>query len=189
MARVVRVNAEAGTVSFALPGVRLDPGAIGKGYALERAADLLREAGVRRALLHGGTSTVCALGDSWKVALQHPKRPGVRLTTVELHDASLSVSAVHGKSFWMQGKEFGHVIDPRSGRPVTDTVLAAVVTASATESDALSTALLVLGAAGIPLLAERFPQAAGYLTAEDEPNTQDGLRIVQRGNIWGSIEC
>ncbi len=56
------LDAEAGTVRFSQPGVRLDPGAIGKGYALERALDLLREAGIQSALLHGGASTIGAIG-------------------------------------------------------------------------------------------------------------------------------
>jgi thiamine biosynthesis lipoprotein len=68
------------------------PGAIGKGYALERALDLLREAGIQNALLHGGTSTVGALGapapgaPGWTVAVQHPKRSDAHLTSVTLRD-------------------------------------------------------------------------------------------------------
>jgi thiamine biosynthesis lipoprotein ApbE len=67
---------------------------------------------------------------------------------VELRDEALSVSANSGKFFIREGKRFGHVIDPRTGIPVEGTDLAAVVTASATESDAFSTALLTLGRAG-----------------------------------------
>jgi thiamine biosynthesis lipoprotein len=187
MARVVHLDEDAGTVAFNRPGARLDPGAIGKGYALERAANLLRDVGIHRALLHGGTSTVCAIGSGWKVALQHPTRADAHLAVAELNDASLSVSAVHGKTFHAQGRTFGHVIDPRTGHPVENTLLAAVVAPSATDTDALSTALLVLGATGISLLTERFPDVAGYLVAEDEPNTEDKPRVTRQGDVWGGI--
>jgi thiamine biosynthesis lipoprotein len=73
----VELDAANFTVRFARPGVVLDPGAIGKGWALERAGAILREAGVTDALLHGGTSTVLALGTDadgapWRVGIEHP---------------------------------------------------------------------------------------------------------------------
>lgn len=140
------------TVRFERDGVMLDLGAIGKGYAIEKAAELLREAGATNALLHGGTSTVCAIGsppgeEAWKIAIEQPGKKDL-LATVPLKNESLSVSAVWGKSFEESGKTFGHVIDPHAGQPVSKTLLAAVVLPSATETDALSTALLTLGASG-----------------------------------------
>jgi len=70
------------------------------------------------------------------------------LTVVELEDESLSVSAVWGKAFAADGKIFGHVLDPCSGEPAEGALLAAIVLPSATEADALSTALLTLGERG-----------------------------------------
>ncbi len=156
--RHVRLDAGLGTVSFAREGVMVDLGSIGKGYALDRAAELLREAGVERGLIHGGTSTAVALGrgddgTAWKVAVTAPRLaagPGAAerdrpLSVVELEDESLSVSAVWGKGFEAEGRYFGHVMDPSRGEPVSGALLAAIVLPSATESDALSTALLVRG--------------------------------------------
>jgi len=146
------------TVRFKRPGVMLDLGAVGKGYAIERAVELLVEAGVSSALLHGGTSTVFGLGhppeaESWTVALESPPRQGSDATShkdsplalVPLCNEALSVSAVWGRSFEHHGKLLGHVLDPRTGRPVQGVLLAAVVLPSATETDALSTALLISG--------------------------------------------
>jgi thiamine biosynthesis lipoprotein len=159
------------TIRFTRDDVMIDLGSIGKGFALERAAQLLREAGVASAILHGGTSTVCTIGTppdagAWSVAVPHPDFAGQSLSyggapasdalesgkilaIVPLKDEALSVSAVWGKAFEADGRVYGHVIDPRKGEPVEGAVLAAVVLPSATESDALSTALLVEGAEGL----------------------------------------
>ena len=157
---LVQLDEKNSTVRFTREGVMLDLGAIGKGFAIERAAELLRDAGITSALIHGGTSTVYALGhppdsDSWKVAIENPfeqtatdastNQSAPALPAFSLRDEALSVSAIWGRSFQSEGKTLGHVLDPRTGQPVTTTLLAAVVLPSATETDALSTALLVTG--------------------------------------------
>ena len=147
------------TVSFEHEGVMLDLGAIGKGHAVQEAGEILRDHEVTSALIHGGTSTVCAIGrppdaECWKVAIEAPQSrreapnspPAMTLiATVPLKDEALSVSAIWGKSFEAEGRTLGHVLDPRTGTPVSGAVLSAVVSRSAGEGDAFSTALLVCG--------------------------------------------
>lgn len=138
------------TVRFAHKGVALDFGAIGKGYAVDEAMHVLREAGVERAFLHGGTSTMYAIGkpldaDSWNVAVVDPRSPDEPVAVVAIRDEALSVSAVSGKSFEVEGTCYGHVLDPRLGKPVRGALLAATVAPSAATADAVSTALLVHG--------------------------------------------
>jgi len=82
-------------------------------------------------------------------AAERADRP-VLLAVVSLRDESLSVSAVWGRAFEAGGRVYGHVIDPRTGEPVSRADLAAVVLPSATETDAVSTALLTMGAEGEP---------------------------------------
>jgi thiamine biosynthesis lipoprotein len=199
---LVELDERACTVRFAREGVMIDLGAIGKGYAIGCAAEVLREAGVTSAILHGGTSTVYALGappgeESWKIAIAKPEAEAegaatlglVRtlpaeaghasenavLEVVSLRDEALSVSAVWGRSFVSGGKSYGHVIDPRSGQPVEGAWLAAVVLPSATETDALSTALLTLGSAGLTRLAAARPGATALLLREE-----DGQLLTER---------
>lgn len=194
---LVHLDAERRTIAFEREGVLLDFGAIGKGYAVDEAIAILREAGVERAFLHGGTSTAYGIGTSedgrrWQVALPYPgeyaapiegperqpagevERSGsddAVLAVAPLEEASLSVSAVWGKAFEADGKTLGHVLDPRLGRPVEGAMMTAVVASSATEADALSTALLVLGresAALIERLRERARMLLLFATDNDE---------------------
>lgn len=183
---LVHLNPADLTVQFAREGVMLDLGAIGKGYAIERAAEVLREAGVTSALLHGGTSTVHAIGrppdeECWKVAIELPAalrgtRPTL-LAAVALTDESLSVSGVLDQSFEVGGRTFGHILDPRTGEPAEAALLAAVALPSATETDALSTALLTSGQAGHGRIAGLRPGMRTLVVSR----SNDGLNIEATG--------
>jgi thiamine biosynthesis lipoprotein len=183
---LVELNPATLTVRFACDGVMLDPGAIGKGYAIDQAAETIREAGVTSAILHGGTSSIYAIGhppdaEHWKVAIERPgenaEASKQRVAIVPLRDEALSVSAVWGKSFQSGGRVLGHIIDPRSGEPAGRAVQAAVAVASATESDALSTALLVAGSDGMEWMGRIRPAARALVLATSD----DGVKIYSRG--------
>jgi thiamine biosynthesis lipoprotein len=166
------------TVRFARPGVMLDLGAIGKGYAVDRAAGLLREAGVTSALIHGGTSTAFAIGReatgaSWKIAVTSPVRDAATtpIAVVELEDESLSVSAVWGRSFRSGEKTYGHIIDPRTGAPAETALLTVAVLPTATETDALTTALLTAPEL-MPALTARRPAMRCLIVHGNERSPQ-----------------
>ena len=174
----LELDAENLTVRFTRPGVMLDFGAIGKGYAVDRATELLREAGVTSALIHGGTSTAFALGRlpddaRWKIAVTSPTNGSAAppVAVVELEDESLSVSAVWGRAFQAGGKSYGHIIDPRTGRPAEHARLSAVVLRSATESDALSTALLTAPEL-MPVLISQRPEMRCLVVSGSEEAPQ-----------------
>ena len=142
----VRLDSNAGTIAFDIAGMRLDFGGIGKGLALDLAADFLKDRGVERALLHGGTSTVVGIGSppgesGWTVHIRHPYNADRPLTTVLIRDESLSTSGCYGAP-----DAVCDILDPRSGLPVIATLSATAIAPTATETDALSTAFLVMGA-------------------------------------------
>lgn len=159
----LEVRLEEGTARLAHRGMEVDLGSIGKGFALDRAMGVLEGHGVGQALLHGGTSSVHVLGlgangGPWRIGWRVPGcSPEVEVITLEA--PAFSVSAPHGKSFVHAGQTLGHVLDPRSGTPVEGRLSAAVGSASSAACDALSTALLVLGEAGVPRLRRAFPTA------------------------------
>ena len=169
----VALNADARSVRFTRAGVRLDLGAVAKGFALERAAAILREHGVRSALLHGGTSCVVAIGappseDGWRVAVRSDAEP--RLVT--LRNRAMSVSAPRGRR---NSDGHGHILDPRTGVSAGNADTAAVLCARADLADAWSTALVVLGKrpTGMPQDAESLIHSGrcwDEVSSADSPN-------------------
>jgi len=138
------------TIRLSGPDVSLDLGAIAKGEALDLAAALLRECGVERALMHGGTSSVVALGAprgeaGWRIALDAGDAPRI----VELRDASLSVSAPHGRTLGDGAEAVGHIVDPTTGEALALGARVAVLASSGRVAEAWSTAALVLLARGV----------------------------------------
>jgi thiamine biosynthesis lipoprotein len=150
--RHVVLEREDRMVHYLRPGLEINLGGIGKGYALDRAAELLRdEWNISRCLLHGGASSVVALGTpgghqrGWPVALKHPWDERGPLGTLWLRDRALGTSAATYQHFDYNGRKLGHLLDPRTGWPAEGTAQVTVLAPTAAEADALSTALFVLG--------------------------------------------
>jgi len=163
------LEVEAAVVHLRRPGMLLDLGAFGKGHALDVAYEVLEEAGVSSAILHGGTSSVRVLGvpeggGTWRIGWRIPTEQVPRAVDLRPGTA-LGVSAPHGRMRFVAGRPVGHVIDPRSGQPVAAALSARVSGPAAAACDALSTALLVLGEAGTSLLRERLPGYQGQVAA------------------------
>jgi thiamine biosynthesis lipoprotein len=146
----VSLDESRSTVRYARPGVRVDFGSIGKGYALDEAAARLHEAGTTSFLLHGGRSSVLARGPhgawpGWPIGLRHPVFPDRHLATILLRDRALGTSGVAVQQFRVAGRRFGHIVDPRSGWPVEGMHSVTVMAPTAAEADALSTGFFVGG--------------------------------------------
>jgi len=137
------------TVHFQRPGVCLNLGSIGKGYALDRIAAGMQPA-VRAALLSAGSSSMRAIGtgnhrNGWTVGVRHPSRQGQRLAVLRIQDCAMATSGSEEQFFEHNGVRYGHIIDPRSGQPAKQVLSATVVAASAAVADALATAFFVGG--------------------------------------------
>jgi FAD:protein FMN transferase len=166
----VELDPEALTVRFRVPGVQLNFGSIGKGYALDIVADLLRSRGVPRALVSGGGSSVLAFGPGagFPVDVTSPRRPGV-LARLLMREAALGTSGAGEQFFERDGRRYGHVIDPRTGWPAEGVLSASVVARSAAEADALSTAFLVGGPELAASYCDTHPEVMALLVSEEEP--------------------
>ncbi|TWU27040.1 Thiamine biosynthesis lipoprotein ApbE precursor [Novipirellula galeiformis] len=144
------------SVAFAVPGMAINLGGIGKGDALDRLAKHLRSRGVRDFLIHGGNSSVIASGDQtpgsglgWAVGLAHPTKPNRRLAGIWLRDQALATSGSGKQFFHHQGRRYGHVIDPRTGYPAGDLLSLTLLMDHAADADALATGLFVSGSEAV----------------------------------------
>jgi thiamine biosynthesis lipoprotein len=155
--------------------LEINLGSIGKGYALDRMARLLRdEWGVGRMLLHGGTSSVYAGGNppdderGWQVGLLHPWERRRRLGRVWLRDRALGTSAATHRHLEYNGLKLGHILDPRTGWPAGGVASASVLAPTAAEADALSTAFYVGGVELARRYCAAHPAVGAVLLPEGE---------------------
>jgi FAD:protein FMN transferase len=140
------------TIAFRRPGMSVNFNSIGKGYALDRMAELLEAHGVDNFLVQGGKSSVLARGDQpgsadpgWRVAVRHPLRTDERMAELVLTNQALSTSGAGTQFFIRRGQRYGHILDPRTGRPAEGLYSATVVAPTAAEAEGLSTAFYVMG--------------------------------------------
>lgn len=148
------------------PGMAVDFGGIGKGYALDQLASHLKQRHIRHAFLDFGQSSIWAVGAppnaaGWRLLVQ--QADGNPVGVITLRDQALSISASMGQAFEIKDQRYGHIIDPRTGTPLQRDLLACVIAPTATQAEAFSKALLILGEhKGIALL-QRFPGVEGML--------------------------
>lgn len=194
----VQLEPQSRSVRYLRPGVEINLGGIGKGFALDLCVARMREWGVGDFLFHGGQSSVVARGrrtgtshasEGWRVGLSHPIWPGVRLAEFLLKNEALGTSGTGRQYFYHRGKRYGHIFDPRSGLP-TDSILSATVIApTAIEADALATACHVMGPEKSIAFLESRPQYAGLLVLPGKTREQvDLLPIGLADDRWRVVE-
>jgi thiamine biosynthesis lipoprotein len=163
----VRIDRNRRTIAFDRPGVEIDLGGIAKGYAVDRAVEVLRRGGVTAALVSAGGSTLYAIGTRpggfpWRVDVQDPVNGRRVAFTVALADRALSIAGASEKWFEAGGTRYSHIMDPRTGRPVQGVLSVAVLAATGTEGDALDDALFVEGGERARALLGMHPDAEAY---------------------------
>lgn len=161
------------------PAVRLDLGGYAKGYALDRAAALLRARGIRNALINIG-GNILALGQHgkrpWRVGIQHPRKSGA-LASLDLHDGeAIGTSGDYQRYFELDGKRYCHLIDPRSGWPVQGVQAVTILTRgphAGVLSDASSKPLFLSGVDGWREAARRMELPEAMLV-----DAQGGIHLT-----------
>lgn len=145
-------------VAFTRPGMRLDLGAVGKGLALDQISATLRRAECGPILLNCGESSLAAIGhppgDGWRVVLRHPS--GGFLGEFPLRDRACSTSGALGQTVRIGKQVLGHIVDPRTGQPLSRAAQVTVLARSAAIAEAVSTALLVLGRGAVDEVSHRM---------------------------------
>jgi FAD:protein FMN transferase len=166
----VELDSSARTVRFRRPGIELNLGSIGKGYAVQRIGAALRGQGVRHALVTAGSSSVLALGGrgrGWCIDLHSRQVAGGRLARLHLRNGALGTSGAGEQFVEIDGARYGHVIDPRTGWPASGVLSATVVTADAASADALATAFLVGGLDLAARYCNTHPGTLALVTPDD----------------------
>lgn len=148
--RKILLDAKAHTVRFARERVELDPGGVGKGYAVDRMAAILRSEGIQSALISAGGSSIYALGcppgeNGWRIDLKDPRAQSKIVESVTLHDESLSTSGNYEKFFYADGKMWSHIMDPRTGYPSQGMLSVSVIAPRTLDSEVWAKPYYILG--------------------------------------------
>ena len=167
--RYIRYRPFRKAVRLQTPGMQLDPGGIGKGYAVDEALKVLRQRGIEAALVDGGGNL--ALGApppgkaGWRVQIGAMEGDTSHAVTVTLHGVGVSTSGDRYQYVEIAGKRYSHIVDPATGTGLADQCTVSVIARNGTEADWLSTAASVLGPARALRLVKKVPKASAYILA------------------------
>ena len=162
----MKLDPEHKTVTLAVKGMQLDLGGIAKGYASDAAISVLRDHGIRRAMIEFGGDVVAGdappKADGWSITAS------LAATELTLANSAISTSGDTEQFVELEGKRYSHVVDPRTGLGLTDRLAATVTAPVGVLSDALSTALTVMGEeAGLAMLSHEYPDATAIIRRAD----------------------
>ena len=148
--RNILLDPAARAVKFAKAGVEIDPGGIGKGYAVDRMVEILRKDQVAAALISASGSSIYALGappeeDGWKIRIRDPKDERKTVAEVVLKDESMSTSGSYEKFFRAGGRIYSHIMDPRTGFPAAGILSASVIAPATLDSEAWTKPFFING--------------------------------------------
>lgn len=139
------------TLRFRKQRVELDPGGVGKGYAVDRLVTMLRARGVSAALVSAGGSSIYGLGvppddpRGWPIRILDPRDQTRSVGQVYLRDQSLSTSGSYEKFFWANDRVYSHIMDPRTGYPATGMIAVSVIAPKTLDSEVWAKPYFVLG--------------------------------------------
>jgi thiamine biosynthesis lipoprotein len=177
----VEVDSTAATVRLRQPGMSVHLGGIGKGYAVDRAAAILRERGIENFLIQAGGDLYVGGhpdGRLWRLGIQDPRGPpDTPFAALDLTDATFSTSGDYERYFLKDGRRYHHILDPDTGMPATASRSVTLIARRAVDADALGKAVFILGPeAGMELI-ETLPDVEGVIVgAHNEVRISSGLK-------------
>jgi thiamine biosynthesis lipoprotein len=173
--RLLELDASKTQARLLAPGMEVDLGGIAKGYALDRAAVAMRAAGAKGGLIDlGGNILVFGAGPGHRVGIVDPDHEDLLLAAVPLVEAAAATSGQYERFLTIEGRKYGHILDPRTGWPAEGGISVTVISDRAILADALATAAVVLGMEKGRELLEKTPGVEGILAARQG----DGFQLV-----------
>ncbi|MGD1072748.1 MAG: FAD:protein FMN transferase [Bryobacteraceae bacterium] len=144
------LDASQQTVFFSRAGLNLDPGGVGKGYAVDKMVEILKKDGIRSALVSAAGSSIYCLGappgePGWRIQIKDPGNEFKSAAQVTLKDESLSTSGSYEKFFVAEGKTWSHIMDPRTGYPAQGTLSVSVIAPRTLDSEVWAKPYFILG--------------------------------------------
>ena len=185
----LQLDPERRTVGFDREGIRINLGSIGKGYAIDRAVAVLRTHWWSTSgLVHGGRSSLYAMGSPpgqfggrWEVTLRNPFQPEAPLGVFRLRNRALGTSGTSFQQFVVDGRIYGHILDPRTGEPALGPASVTVLAPSAAAADALSTAFYLLGPDSAADYVASHPELGAVFVEESPEDASPRVRVFGLG--------
>lgn len=180
----IELDPAAQTVRFLKAGVEINFNASGKGYGIDIAAADLIEAGVHDFMIHGGSSSVRAEGhrlsgeakQGWRIGVEHPLNPGTMLGHLQISGRAVGTSGTLKQHFRQGGQRYGHILDPRTGRPAQGCASVTVTAPTAEQADAMSTTLYVLGPDRAAELLAKHPEVSAIIVTRRGAGTHADVK-------------
>lgn len=181
----IQVNRQARTIFLPKPGMRIDVGGIGKGYAADRAVDVMRKTGARGGVvaLSGDIKTFGDLPgmNGFAVGIRHPRLEGTLAATIDLKNEAISTAGDYERYFEQDGIRYHHILDPQSLQPARKCQSVTVIATEGTMADGLDTGIFVLGPERGMALVERLPDVEAVIIDDQGRMTvSSGLRTRLR---------
>jgi FAD:protein FMN transferase len=180
----VELDPDHRTIRFLKPGVEINFNSIGKGYALDHVAELMSDRGISDYLSHGGSSSVLARGrdrandlGGWAIGVPHPHEREEYVGQIILRDEALGTSGAGTQFFEIDGRRYGHLVDPRTGRPTEGVYTATAIAPTAAEADALATAFFINGPAGASEYCAEHKHVAAVLVCPREGAVEETFDV------------
>ncbi len=179
--RDLEVDERAGTAFLRRQGMRANLGGVGKGYAVDRASDILRRRGFHDFMIQFGGDMYVAghRGDRpWRLGIRDPRGPADRsFAALDLSDSTFSTSGDYERFFIKNGRRYHHILDPDTGEPAGRCRSVTIVTDRAVMADGLSTGVFILGPEAGMALIERLPGVEGVIvSSKNEVLVSSGLK-------------